>query len=213
MVVALAASYAALGAQTRRAPAPTPLRVEPAMANCPALLGQGARTGRTFCDVLIGNDPTAGIVIPLPPHRGDVTLTFDLHARHTYSEDEIRNKRGYRRYTAGIGVMTADVTLLSRAAISTEFRTAADLVDRVLGGGGPSGLKAVAPTGTESVVVTIPEMEQSVSILGEKLLVVRALGEQDEFATPGRPIAVVSNIMLEYRPAPAPRGRATRPQK
>jgi len=180
------------------------------MVTCAAMLGLGARTGRSFCDVLIGNDPAAGIVIPLPPHTGALTITFDLHNRHTYSEDEIRNKRAYRRYTAGIGVMTADVTLISRAAVTSEFRTAADLFDRVLGGSGPGGLKAVAPTGAESVAITIDDpMEQTVSILGEKLSVVGVDGPE-EFKTPGRPIAIVSNIMLEYRPAPPPRARPTR---
>ena len=179
------------------------------MVNCPTVLGQGARTGRTFCDVLIGRDPAGGILIPLPPHVGDVTLMFDLHNRHTYSEDQIRNKRAYHRYSASIGVMAMDNTLISRAAVQNEFRTSADLVDRVLGGSGPGGLKAVAPTGSESVTVVIPEAEQSVSILGEKLSVIRVDG-RDEFVTPGRPIAIISNVMLEYRPAPPPRPARSR---
>jgi len=208
MMVALAGGMVT-DAQTRRparraAPLP-PLKTEPAELHCPAVLGQGARTGKMFCDVLIGSDPAGGIVIPIPPHVGDVTLLFDLHNRHTYSEDEIRNKRAFRRYTAGIGVMEMDVTLISRAAIQSEFRSAADLVDRILGGSGPGGLKAVAPTGTEQVAITIPEADTMVSILGEKLRVDRIDGPPDEFRTPGRPIAVVSNVMLEYRPAPARR--------
>jgi hypothetical protein len=74
----------------------------------------------------------------------------------------------------------------------------------VLGGSGAGGLKAVAPTGSENIVLTIPAMEQGVSILGEKLSVIRVDGK-DDFITPGRPIAVVSNVMIEYRPAPPPR--------
>ena len=174
------------------------------MIACPAVLGQGAKTGRTFCDVLIGRDPAGGIIITLPPHTGDVTLSFDLHNRHTYSEDQIRNKRAYHRYTASIGVLALDNTLLSRAVVQSEFRTAADLVDRVLGGSGPGGLKAVAPTGSEPIAVTIPEEEQSVSVLGEKLSVIRVDGK-DDFTTPGRPAAVISNVMVEYRPPPPPR--------
>ena len=83
------------------------------------------------------------------------------------------------------------------------------MVDRVLGGSGPGGLKAVAPTGSEIIVLTIPEMEKGVSILGEKLSVIRVDG-RDEFTTMGRPIAVISNVMLEYRPAPPPRAAPTR---
>jgi len=86
--------------------------------------------------------------------------------------------------------------------VQNEFRTPADLVDRVLGGAGQGGLKAVAPTGAENIVLVIPEMEQGVSLLGEKLSEIRVDGK-DEFSTPGRPIAIVSNVMIEYRPAPS----------
>ena len=214
VLIAAIAGGAVISAQTKRpparGPAQTPLKTEPATVNCPAVLGEGARTGRLFCDVLIERDPAAGITIQFPPHTGEVTLTFDLHNRHTYSEDEVRNKRAYHRYTASIGVMALDNTLLTRAVVQNEFRSADDMIDRVLGGSGPGGLKAVAPTGSETIVVQIPAMEKGVSLLGEKLSVVRVDGK-DEFTTPGRPIAVVSNVMLEYRPAPAPRPATAKP--
>ena len=209
LIVVAVSGQVLLSAQAARRPAP--LKVEEATVNCPTVLGEGAKTARMFCDVLIERDPNAGIVIPFPPHTGDVTLSFTLHNRHTYSEDEIRNKRAYRRYTASIGVMALDNTLLSRAVIQSEFRNAGDLVDRVLGGSGPGGLKAVAPTGSENIVLTIPAMEQGVSLLGEKLSVIRVDG-RDDFTTPGRPIAVVSNVMIEYRPAPA-RPSASTPRR
>jgi hypothetical protein len=163
-------------------------------------------TRRVFCDVLTGRDSAQGIIIKLPPHTGPVTLTFDLHNRHTYSEELVKTSRGYRRYTATIGVLTADNTLLSRAIILNEFRTERDLVDRVSGGAGPGGVKAVAPTGTEPISITIPSEEESVSILGEKLSVLRLDGF-DNFIAPGRPIALISNAKIEYRPAPPPRRR------
>ncbi len=50
---------------------------------------------------------------------------------------------------ATIGALTMDNTLISRAVVESEFRTANDLVDRVGGGApAPAGSKAVAPTGT-----------------------------------------------------------------
>src|SRR5207302_8164357 len=105
---------------------------------------------------------------------------------------------------ASIGVLTMDNTLISRAIVQSEFRTARDLVDRIGGGAGPAGVKAVAPTGTEAIVITIPEVEDQVSILGEKLTVERQDGTAT-FAQPGRTIADVSNIMIEYKPAPPPK--------
>jgi hypothetical protein len=197
--------------QTRRAPArrpatpaPLPVTKEPAVFQCPSLLGEGVETKRSFCDVLTGRDPAAGIVIAIPPHSGPVTLTFDLHNRHTYSAELVKTKRAYRRYTATIGALTADNTLLSRAVVQNEFRNEADLLDRVGGGAGPGGVKAVAPTGLETIVVTIPAEENSVSLLGEKLSVIGP-DVNDNFIAPGRPVAVISNATLEYRPAPPPR--------
>jgi hypothetical protein len=201
-------------APARRAPAPAakplPVITEPAVFNCPVMLGQGASADVTYCDVQIGRDPAGGIIIPFPAHQGPVTLSFTLHNRHTYSEEQIKTNRSYHRYTATIGVLTMDNYLVSRAVVQNEFRAVTDLVDRIRGGSGPGGLKAVAPTGAEQIVVVVPEEEKSVSILGEKLSVLRVDSEIDNFTAPGRPIAVISNVMLEYRPArPAPPRRPT----
>jgi hypothetical protein len=149
-----------------------------------------------------GRDPAGGIVITLPPHRGPVTLTFDLHNRHTYSEEQVKANRAFTRYSAVIGALTMDNTLISRAAVQNEFRTAADLVERIGGGAGPAGIKAVAPTGTEHIAISIPEAEEQVSLLGEKLIVERPDGSAT-YSSAGRPIAVVSNVMIEYQAAPA----------
>ncbi len=194
----------------RRPAPPPPLKTETPEMTCPAPLGTGVKTKRVFCDVLTGRDPAAGIVITLPPHRGPVTLKFDLHNRHTYSEEQMKDKRAaYARYTAVVGALTADNTLLRRAAIQTEFRTATDLIDRVSGGAGPAGVKAVAPTGLESIAIEVPEAENSVAILGEKLTVERAEGDAT-YSSEGRPIAIISNVTIEYRAAPPPRP-ASRP--
>ena len=169
---------------------------------CPAPLGVGVKTKTAFCDVMTGRDPAGGVLIKLPPHRGPVTLTFDLHNRHTYSEEQVKAGRAYSRYTATIGVLAMDNTLISRAVVQNEFRTAGDLVERVGGGAGPGGVKAVAPTGTESITISIPEAENQVSLLGEKLAVERLDGTAT-YTQPGRPIADISNVMIEYKPAPA----------
>lgn len=189
-----------------RKPAPVvqPVRVHPEM-RCPAVLGTGITSKREFCDVTVGRDPQAGIIIRFPPHRGPAILMFDLHNREMYSEQLVRERRAYTRHTATIGVLALDGTLITRAVIDTEFRTARDLLDRVGGGAGPGGMKAVAPIGDESIRVEIPEDVDAVSVLGEKLLSVTVDGVPETFTAPGRPIAVISNVMIEYRPAPPPK--------
>ena len=207
-----------LTAQTRRtpvrpAPAPPPIKEAPEMT-CQAPLGTGVATKRVFCDVLTGRDPSAGILVTIPPHGGNVTLTFDLHNRHTYSEEQMKDKRAaFARYTASVGVLTMDNTLLTRAAVESEFRVGTDLLDRIGGGAGPAGLKAVAPIGREGITLTIPEAENQVSILGEKLFVERAEGNAT-YTSPGRPVAIISNVMIAYRPPPPkPVRRATPARK
>jgi hypothetical protein len=193
-------------------PPAAPPKTEPAEMICPTPLGIGIKTKVAFCDIMSGRDPLDGVLIRLPPHQGPVTLTFNLHNRHTFSEDQVTPTRAFARYTATIGVLTMDNTLLSRAVVQSEFRKPTDFVDRVGGGAGPGGAKAVAPTGTEPVSITIPEEEHQVSILGEKVTVERLDGTAT-YSTTGRPIAVVSNVRVEYRPVPPPKpGRSSAPK-
>ena len=205
-----AAAVPAVG-QTARPPVRRPAPAVPAAPTtaapemiCPTPLGIGVATKRAFCDVMTGRAPSDGIIITLPMHRGPVTLTFDLHNRQTYSEEQVKANRAFARYTATVGALTMDNTLVSRAAIQSEFRKASDLFDRVGGGAGPGGLKAVAPTGMEHITITIPEEEEKVSILGEKVTIDRAEGSAT-YSSPGRPVAVISNVRIEYQPPPPPR--------
>jgi hypothetical protein len=182
----------------RKPAAPLPLKTEAANVQCRESLGSGARTKASYCFVLAGRDPQQGVVITIPPHNGPATLTFDLHNRHTYSEEDVKAGRGFASYSAVIGILTMNGELLGRGAVRSEFRSAKDLFERISGGAGPSGLKAVAPIGSEPVTVTIPPNVTQVSLLGEILDSLTAIGR--ESASPGRPVAVVSNVRVEYRP-------------
>jgi len=211
-LLVIAAMTVPLSAQTRKTPPakPAPAPAKPKTETiapewtCPNPLGIGVTTKLAFCEVLTGRDPASGILIKLPPHIGPVSLMLDLHNRHTYSEEQAKAHKAFSRYTATIGVLSMDNTLISRAVVQNEFRTAADFVDRIGGGAGPGGVKAVAPTGKESITILIPESEDQVSLLGEKLVVERLDGNAT-YTQEGRPIADISNVMIEYQPAPPPR--------
>jgi hypothetical protein len=201
-------------AQSRKTPKKSPRATTTAAplsrvvadVKCSSELGLGVSTGRRFCDVLTGSDPKDGVLVTIPPHRGPVRISFELHNRHTYSAELVKLKQAYRKYTATIGVLTMDNTLVDRAIVQSEFRTEKDLFDRIAGGAGPGGVKAVAPSGSEFISMELPaDVGGEVSILGEKLSVMRNDGVVDNFASPGRPIASISNVMIEYRPGPAPR--------
>ncbi|PHY10661.1 MAG: hypothetical protein CK533_08670 [Acidobacterium sp.] len=188
---------------SKKVPAPVVSRIQ-AEWKCPSELGLGVATGRRFCDVLTARDPQEGILITVPPHRGPVKLMFELHNRHTYSAELVKQKQAYRKYTATVGVLSMDNTLVDRAVVQSEFRTEKDLFDRISGGAGPGGVKAVAPTGDEFIIIELPAtVLDQVSVMGEKLSVVRPDGT-DNFTATGRPIATISNVMLEFTPGPAP---------
>ncbi|MCA1563837.1 MAG: hypothetical protein LC804_27520 [Acidobacteria bacterium] len=180
-------------------PAPAPATTTaPAQVKCNELLGTGVRTAASYCFVLAGREPAEGVIVTVPAHTGEATLRFDLHNRHTYSEEEMRAGRTYAKYTAVIGVLTMKGELLDRGAVQTEFRAAPDLYERISGGAGPGGVKAVAPLGREQVTIPLPQGVDQVSLLGEILEAITAAGR--ETAAPGRPVALVSNVTVEYRP-------------
>ena len=210
-IVAVLLVAAPLAAQRKPAarkpvpkPAPVPRKTATPDVKCPSLIGMGVKTVRSFCDVPAGRDPAQGIVITLPPHAGTGSLIFDLHARHVYSDDEMKRGKAYARYRAGIGVLTMKGDLLQRGAVEAEFRTAADLFDRIGGGAGPGSLKAVAPAGREQIYVTVPAGVSEVALLGETLDAVTPAGHET-VVMPGRPVAIVSSVLFEYRPAPGKR--------
>ena len=211
MLIALAVSpaIAQRKAPAKKTPAKAaavaPKTMTPDVA-CPSLIGMGVKTVRSFCDVPAGRDPAQGIVISLPPHKGTATLTFDLHARHLYSEDEMKSGKVYSRYRVTIGALTMAGGLLARGAIEAEFRTPADLFDRIGGGSGPGGLKAVAPAGREPVIIEVPAGVDQVALLGESLDAITPAGHET-VVMPGRPVAIVSNLLFEYQPASAPHPR------
>lgn len=212
--VLLAASGSAVAAQGSKKPARKPVpKAAPAArqttaaadVTCPQVLGTGVGSRLQFCDVMTGRTPAEGIIIHLPPHKGDLTLSFDLHNRHTYSDQEVKAGKGYASYTATVAAVTTDSSVLGRGVVQSDFRTARDLLDRISGGAGPRGVKAVAPVGTERIRIAVPEDVNEVSLLGEKLTVVRFEGSENySFTGPSRPIALVSNVTIQYVPGRKP---------
>lgn len=193
LMVALIASAAAM-------PLAQAGRIEPAEVRCPSVLGVGVATDIAFCDVLIQEEPGLGVMVVLPPRRGEATLAFNLHNRHAYSAEEVEAGRGYARYLAEVAVASMEAAVLARRYVLSEFRAARDLVDRVGGGAGAEGLKAIAPTGQERVYVTIPAELDQVAIVGQSLEVLRFDGSRDRVRSLGRPVAVISEVQLEYEP-------------
>jgi hypothetical protein len=199
------------------APAAGLVREVPLM-QCPSVLGNGIRTQRLFCDILTGTEPQQGLRVSIPAHDGTATLLFTLHnrqatideayavAKDAATRDAATNAaataKTFARYTAMLRVVMPNGTLLRQTVVQSEFRGPTDLVERIAGGAGRGGVKTVAPTGSESIALALPAGVTEVSLLGEKLTIERLDGTE-VITAPGRPIAVVSQVQVEYRPPTA----------
>ena len=180
---------------------------------CPTPLGVGVNTKLDVLRRHERRDPTAGVIVRFPEHKGPVTLSFDLHNRHTYSEEQVKANRAYRplhgdRRCADDG-QHADQPRGGAERVPEGDRLRRSHRRRRRSG---AASKPSARPGTESISITIPEDEMPVSILGEKLTVERLDGTAT-YTSPGRPIAVISNVMIEYRPRRRPSRAARRSEE
>jgi hypothetical protein len=167
---------------------------------CAAVLGAGVKTDRDFCDVIIGGDAKDSITAALPAHTGTATVTIDLHNRFTVpGSASTPPMLAYARHQAAVSVIAPSGDVLGRAIVAREFRTDANLFDKITGGAGPGGVKSIAPGPVETVEFTVPANVSSIGIVGTRLKVLARVGGEQVFDTPGRPIAIVSRVQVEYR--------------
>jgi len=168
-------------------------------ARCAAELGVGADSRRRFCDVIIATSPGESVLMSIPPHTGPATLMMDLHNRFTIPPTGIEPADAFERHAAVVAVVTGNGERLEQAVVGREFRSVQDLFDRIAGGGRPGGVKSVAPGQAEAVRAVVPSGVDTVGIVGVRLHVLsRAI--DDTFDAPGRPVAIVSNLRIEYIP-------------
>jgi hypothetical protein len=104
----------------------------------------------------------------------------------------------FAKHEAVVAIIKPTGDVIGRAAVVREFRSTDDLFDQIGGGGRPGGVKAVAPGPPEAVKFPIPAGINAVGIVGVRLRVTTRLGSQT-FDSPGRPVAIVSNVRLEIR--------------
>ena len=163
---------------------------------CPVDLGLGAKSKRQFCDVVIGTDAASGISMRVPPHAGASTLMFDLHNRFAVTGGALT----FARASALVAVLNGNSgAVIERAAVLGELRTEVDLFDRIASAG-TGGSKTVAPGHPAAVKIVIPAAVTSISIVGVRVELTSKDGRA-EYATMGRPIAIASNMRIDYTPA------------
>jgi hypothetical protein len=197
MVAAVAAAAATPVDQraTGRATVTRPV----ANAACASDLGAGVKTKRRFCDVVIASTARESVSVAIPAHTGAAALMFDLHNRFTVPPAGADAVQAFTRHTAVVAVVRPTGEVIDRAAVSREYRTISDLFDRIGGVGRGSAPKIVAPGHAQPIRVEIPAGVTTVGIVGTRLEEWRATG-RGAFDNPNKPIAMVSNLRLEFVP-------------
>ena len=193
--VAIAVAIVPTLSAQRRTAAPAPKTST--AATCVSEVGAGVSTKRRFCDVVIAKKGVDSVVIPIPAHRGTSTLKFDLHNRFTVPASN--QAAAFARHVAVIAIISQAGDVIERATVTAEFRKPADLFD-LIAGATPAAVKAIGPGKAESYTITVPANVTSVGLIGLWLDATTARG-RELFDTPGRPVALVSGIKVEYTPA------------
>jgi hypothetical protein len=156
------------------------------------LMGKGANTGRAYYDVVITRDPTGGVLIKLPYTKKGGKFSFDLHHRIAMTDD--------------FGVpaeVTTVVEILSGGTTSTGVYTIVnkinpgDQFDEPINKASTAEIdKYVTPLSRKTVTLDIRPGPQSISIVGQMLIISRG-NTTTRVDTPGTRIATVSNFKFQ----------------
>jgi hypothetical protein len=200
-VVSLACALlmsAALGAAPQQKPAAKPpaKRVSTAFT-CAADLGVGVASRRRFCDVIVASVAADSVSIVIPPHTGAATLAFDLHNRFPVPAVSADPSAAFVRHVAVVAVIKQTGEVIGRGAVERDYRSPKDLFDRIAGTARGAAPKGDAPGAPMAIQIVIPAGVNAIGIVGTRLEEWRASG-RGAFDTPGRPIAIVSNVRVEY---------------
>lgn len=156
------------------------------------LVGKGERSGSEYYDVVITRQPTSGVLIKLPYTKKGGKFSFDLHHRIAMTDDfglpaevttviEILSGG-----TASLGVYTiADKINPGDKFDETVIKTSASEID-----------KFVTPISRKSITMDIRPGPQSISIVGQTLIITRG-STTTRIDTPGTRIATVSNFKFQ----------------
>jgi hypothetical protein len=159
------------------------------------LMGKGATTNRSYYDVVITKDPVSGVLIKLPYTKKGGKFTFDLHHRIAMTED------------FGLPAeVTTVVEILSGGTTSVGAYTIADPVnpgdkfDEPINKTSSAEIdKYVTPLSRKTITLDIRPGPQSISIVGQMLIISRGT-TTTRVDTPGTRIATVSNFKFKEAP-------------
>lgn len=156
------------------------------------LFGKSEKTGADYYDVVVTRQPTSGILVKLDFNRKDTKFSFDLH--HRLSLDP-----GFAlpaEVTTIVEVLSGGTTSMGVFTISSTINPGDQFDDSVAKVSKADVDKYVTPMGRKTITLNTIPGSQSLSIVGQAVIVSRgARNERRE--SPGARIAAVSNFKFE----------------
>lgn len=156
------------------------------------LMGKGATSGSQYYDVIITNQPNAGVLIKLPYTKKGGKFSFNLHHRIAMTEDfglpaEV---------TTVVEVLTGGTTSIGVYTIADTINEGDKFHESIVKASTAEIDRFVTPMSTRSFSIDTRPGPQSISIVGQELIITRGKSTT-RIDTPGTRIAAVSNFKFQ----------------
>jgi hypothetical protein len=156
------------------------------------LMGRGMTTGRAYYDVVITRQPTSGVLVKLPYTKKGGKFSFDLHHRIAMTDDfgvpaEV---------TTEIEILSGGTTSIGAYTIVDEIKPGDKFEEPIEKTSTAEIDKYVTPLSRKTITLDIKPGPQSLSIVGQMLIISRGK-TTTRIDTPGTRIAVVSNFKYQ----------------
>jgi len=155
-------------------------------------MGKGATSGSPYYDVVITNQPNAGVLIKLPYTKKGGKFSFDLHHRIAITDDfglpaEV---------TTVVEVLTGGTTSIGVYTIVDTINEGDKFHESIAKASRAEIDKFVTPMSTKSFTIEIRPGPQSISIVGQEMIISRGK-TTTRIDTPGTRIATVSHFKFQ----------------
>jgi hypothetical protein len=156
------------------------------------LMGKGATSGSAYYDVVITHQPSAGVLIKLPYTKKGGKFGFDLHHRIAMTDDfglpaEV---------TTVVEVLTGGTTSIGVYTIADTINEGDRFQEGIVKASRAEIDKFVTPMSSKSFTIDIRPGPQSISIVGQELIITRGK-TTTRIDTPGTRIAAVSHFKFQ----------------
>src|SRR5438132_7833742 len=156
------------------------------------LMGKGNVSGSEYYDVVITSQPNAGVLIKLPYTKKGGKFSFDLHHRIAMTDDfglpaEV---------TTVVEVLTGGTTSIGVYTIVDTINEGDKFHESIAKASRAEIDKFVTPMSTKSFTIEIRPGPQSISIVGQEMIISRGK-TTTRIDTPGTRIATVSHFKFQ----------------